>query len=95
MQCSKLNSFILFQASKCYRNALNWVQERGYADEEEENRGQELCLKLLLDLALVNLKLNKPKITCTYCKEALEIPTKKMYRRAKAHYRYFLPRKEY
>jgi len=79
---------ILRQASKCYRNALSWVQEREYADEKEEKRGQKLCLKLLLNLALVNLKLNRPKISCSYCKEALDIPTTKLNEIAKAHYRY-------
>lgn len=87
LHSNKCEQFSIFdgQASKCYRNALNWIQERGYADEDEETLGQQLCLKLHLNLALTSLKLNKPKITCIECKEALSINPHD----PKALYRYF------
>jgi len=70
-------------AGKSYLQALNWIQGHRYADETEERQGLNLSLKLYLNLALVNLKTNKPKKTCTYCQEALLIEpnnTKALYR---------------
>lgn len=70
-------------AGKCYLQALNWIQEHRCADEIEEHQRMDLSLKLYLNLALVNLKVNKPKKTCTYCQEALAIDpnnTKALYR---------------
>jgi hypothetical protein len=47
--------------------------DRSYADEEEEKLGQDFCLIVNLDLALVYLRVNKPKKTCIYCRDALYI----------------------
>ncbi|KAI9554029.1 hypothetical protein GHT06_019301 [Daphnia sinensis] len=60
-------------ALKCYRRALGWIEDHSYADDEEESLGQKLRLTLHLDLALVNLKINKPKKTCIHAGEALEL----------------------
>jgi FK506-binding protein 6 len=76
LQCS-------FEAAKAYKQALNWIEEHGYADEQEEKQGLKICLALNLDLALVYLKLNRPKKTCIYCREALNIDPNN----PKAHYR--------
>lgn len=61
------------QAAKSYRQALGWMLERSYANEEEESQGEALNLTLYLDLALVYLKQNKPKRTCISCRDALQI----------------------
>jgi len=65
-----INLFIpstqLRQASKGYRNALNWFQERAYASEEEETRRKNFALIFFLDLVLVNLKL-KRRVTANTC----------------------------
>lgn len=49
------------------------MEDHSYADDEDENLGQELCMTLHLDLALVYLKLNKPKKTCIHAARALDI----------------------
>lgn len=58
---------------KCYRRALGWIEDLRFADETEEKLGMAHSLILHLDLALVFLKINKPKKTCIHCKEALTI----------------------
>ena len=53
----QLHCIILFipstlcQASKGYRNVLNWFQERVYAIEEEEERRQIFSFKLLSEFS--------------------------------------------
>lgn len=75
---------INLQAGKCYRKALHWIEDHGYANEEEEKLGMSLCLKLHLNLAMTNLKTNHPKKTCNHCKDALAIDPQS----AKAYYRF-------
>ena len=62
---------------------MNWIEDRGYANEEEEKLGMKESLALYLDLALVFLKLGRPIKSRIYCREALNIDPKN----AKAHYR--------
>jgi len=77
-------------AGKSYLQALNWIQDFRYANEEEERQGTDLSLKLHLNLALINLKKNKPKKTCTHCQEALLIEPNNI----KALYRYGLAKEK-
>lgn len=70
---------------KCYRRALGWIEDHSYADDKDESLGQKLRLTLHLDLALVNLKINKPKKTCIHAADALELEPEN----PKALYRFF------
>ena len=76
-------------ALKCYERGRQLLEELHLANEDQETRCNKLLQKILLNLAIAAIKLQKPKRACIACKEVLKIKES-----AKAFYRFGVAKRQ-